>query len=424
MSAPAYNSLKKTDPETHAAIIGEMQRQVEGVELIPSENYISKAVMETMGTVFNNKYSEGYPGRRYYGGQTYADAVESLAIERAKKLFNCGHANVQPHAGAPANVGTYFALLEPGDTVLGMDLSHGGHLTHGHPVTYLTKVFNFVHYKMKDIESGEIDYDEMREMARREKPKIVLAGFSAYPRELNYARMKEIAEEVGAYAVADMAHISGLIAGRAVRSPFEDGFDVMLSTTHKSLRGPRGGLILCREAALGAKIDKSVFPGFQGGPIMQMVAAKAVAFKEALRPEFADYAKQIVANAKCMAEVFMKSGARLITNGTDNHLLLVDCVESWGITGQEAEELFDRIGITLNKNVIPDDPRKPLDPSGVRLGTPAVTTRGMKEAEMKKLAAFMLEAVARRGDPSGLDALHAEVKEFCKKYPVPGIGEN
>ncbi len=424
MSAPAYHSLKKTDPEIHAAVTGEMRRQVEGVELIPSENYISRAVMETMGTVFNNKYSEGYPGRRYYGGQTYADAVESLAIARAKKLFNCGHANVQPHAGAPANVGTYFALLEPGDTVLGMDLSHGGHLTHGHPVTYLTKIFNFVRYKMKDIESGEIDYDEMREVARREKPKMILAGFSAYPRELNYARMKEIAEEAGAYAVADMAHIAGLIAGRAVRSPFEDGFDVILSTTHKSLRGPRGGLILCREAALGAKIDKSVFPGFQGGPIMQMVAAKAVAFKEALRPEFADYAKQIVVNAKCMAEAFMQSGARLITNGTDNHLLLIDCVESWGITGREAEELFDRIGVTLNKNVIADDPRKPMDPSGVRLGTPAVTTRGMKEAEMKKLAAFMLEAVARRGDPAGLDALHAEVKAFCKKYPVPGIGEN
>jgi len=418
---PTYDALKKTDPEIHAAVSGEMQRQVEGVELIPSENYISKAVMETMGTVFNNKYSEGYPGRRYYGGQTYADQVESLAIERAKKLFNAGHANVQPHAGAPANVGTYFALLEPGDTVLGMDLSHGGHLTHGHPVTYITKIFNFVRYKMKDIESGEIDYDEMRAVARREKPKMILAGFSAYPRELNYARMKEIAEEVGAYAVADMAHIAGLIAGRAVRSPFEDGFDVILSTTHKSLRGPRGGLILCREAELGKKIDKSVFPGFQGGPIMQMVAAKAVAFKEAQRPQFADYAKQIVTNAKCMAAAFMKSGARLITNGTDNHLLLIDCVKSWDITGREAEELFDHIGITLNKNVIADDPRKPMDPSGVRLGTPAVTTRGMKEAEMEQLAAFMLEAIARRADRAALDALHAEVKVFCKKYPVPGI---
>ena len=418
---PTYDSLKKLDPDIHAAVMGEMQRQIEGVELIPSENYISSAVMETMGSVFNNKYSEGYPGRRYYGGQTYADKVETIAIERAKKLFDAGHANVQPHAGAPANVATYFALLEPGDTVLGMDLSHGGHLTHGHPVTYITKIFNFVRYKMKDVATGEIDYDEMRQVALREKPKMILAGFSAYPRELNYARMKAIAEEVGAYAVADMAHIAGLIAGKAVRSPFEDGFDVILSTTHKSLRGPRGGLILSREAELGKKIDKSVFPGFQGGPIMQMVAAKAVAFKEASTPEFADYARQIIVNAKQMAEDFMASGAKLITNGTDNHLLLIDCIQSWNLTGQQAEDLFDRIGITLNKNVIADDPRKPLDPSGVRLGTPAVTTRGMKEAEMTKLVEFMLSAVAKRDDEAALDSLHEEVKVFCKKHPVPGI---
>ena len=419
---PTYDALKQFDPEVYAAVSGEMQRQTEGVELIPSENYISAAVMETMGSVFNNKYSEGYPGRRYYGGQTYADRVESLAIERAKQLFNAGHANVQPHAGAPANIATYFALLEPGDTVLGMDLSHGGHLTHGHPVTYITKIFNFVRYKMKDPETGEIDYDEMREVARREKPKMILAGFSAYPRELDYAKMKAIAEEVGAYAVADMAHIAGLIAGEAVRSPFEDGFDIILSTTHKSLRGPRGGLILSREADLGKRIDKSVFPGFQGGPIMQMVAAKAVAFKEAMKPEFKIYARQIIVNAKCMAEQFMESGARLITNGTDNHLLLIDCIKSWDLSGREAEELFDRIGITLNKNVIADDPRKPLDPSGVRLGTPAVTSRGMKEAEMKQLVAFMLDAVAKRNDHEALDRLHEEVKAFCKKYPVPGIG--
>ena len=418
---PTYDSLKQLDPDIYAAVSGEMQRQIEGVELIPSENYISAAVMETMGSVFNNKYSEGYPGKRYYGGQKYADKVESIAIDRAKQLFNAGHANVQPHAGAPANVATYFALLEPGDTVLGMDLSHGGHLTHGHPVTYITKIFNFVRYKMKNVDTGEIDYDEMREVALREKPKMILAGFSAYPRELNYAKMKAIADEVGAYAVADMAHIAGLIAGRAVRSPFEDGFDVILSTTHKSLRGPRGGLILCRQAELGKKIDKSVFPGFQGGPIMQMVAAKAVAFKEALRPEFAEYARQIIVNAKQMADKFMENGARLITNGTDNHLLLIDCVRSWDITGRQAEELFDRIGITLNKNVIADDPRKPLDPSGIRLGTPAVTTRGMKEAEMDRLVGFMLSALAKRDDEAALDSLHEEVKVFCKKYPVPGI---
>jgi len=418
---PSYQNLEQQDPDIFAAVYGEMQRQVEGVELIPSENYISAAVMETMSTVFNNKYSEGYPGRRYYGGQKYTDQVESIAIERAKALFNCEHANVQPHAGAPANVATYFALLEPGDTVLGMDLSHGGHLTHGHPVTYLTKIFNFVRYKMKDVETGEIDYDEMREVALQEKPKIILAGFSAYPRELDYARMKTIADEVGAYAVADMAHIAGLIAGKALRNPFDDGFDVILSTTHKTLRGPRGGVILCREGKVGKKVDKSVFPGFQGGPIMQMVAAKAVAFAEAQKPEFSTYATQIVKNAKHMAEKFMQSGAKLITNGTDNHLLMIDCVKSWDITGQRAEELFDRVGITLNKNVIADDPRKPLDPSGIRLGTPAVTTRGMAEAEMNQLVDFMRAAVANRDDEAALSNLHEEVKTFCRKFPVPGV---
>jgi glycine hydroxymethyltransferase len=418
---PTYEALKQQDPDIYNALVGEMQRQIEGVELIPSENYISAAVMETMASVFNNKYSEGYPGRRYYGGQTYTDIVESIAIDRAKRLFKAGHANVQPHAGAPANVATYFALLEPGDTVLGMDLSHGGHLTHGHPVTYITKIFNFVRYKMKDIETGEIDYDEMRAVALREKPKIILAGFSAYPRELDYAKMKAIAEEVGAYAVADMAHIAGLIAGQALRNPFDDGFDVILTTTHKTLRGPRGGMILSREVGLGKKIDKSVFPGFQGGPIMQMVAAKAVAFKEALKPEFKDYARQIITNAKRMAAKFMDSGAKLITNGTDNHLLVIDCVKSWDIAGQQAEELFDSVGITLNKNVIADDPRKPLDPSGVRLGTPAVTTRAMNEQEMDQLVDFMLSAVSKRNDRAALEALHEDVKTFCKKFPVPGV---
>lgn len=418
---PTYDALQRADADVYAALAGEMQRQFEGVELIPSENYISNAVMETMASVFNNKYSEGYPGRRYYGGQTYADRVESLAIERAMKLFGAGHANVQPHAGAPANVAVYFALLQPGDTVLGMDLSHGGHLTHGHPVTYITRIFNFVRYKMKDVATGAIDYDAMLEVAKREKPKMILAGFSAYPRELDYAKMRAIADEVGAFAVADMAHIAGLIAGGVARNPFADGFDVMVTTTHKSLRGPRGGLILCRDAELGKCIDKSVFPGFQGGPIMQMVAAKAVAFGEAMRPEFADYARQIVANAKRLAARFVDSGATLITGGTDNHLLLIDCVQSWGLTGQQAEDLFDRIGITLNKNVIADDPRKPMDPSGIRLGTPAVTTRGMAEAEMERLADFMLAAVAKRNDDSALDELHREVKAFCKQYPLPGV---
>ena len=418
---PTYDALKANDPSIYEAVIGEMERQVEGVELIPSENYISAPVMEAMGTVFNNKYSEGYPGKRYYGGQKFTDVIEQLAIDRAKELFDAGHANVQPHAGAPANVATYFALLEPGDTVLGMDLSHGGHLTHGHPVTYLTKIFNFVRYKMKDVETGEIDYDEMREIALQEKPKLILAGFSAYPRELDYAKMQAIAEEVGAYSMADMAHIAGLIVGKAARNPFDDGFDIITTTTHKTLRGPRGGMILTRETELGKKIDKSVFPGFQGGPIMQMIAAKAVAFEEALRPEFQEYAAQIVKNAKHMAQLFMDSGAKLVTNGTDNHLMMIDCVKSWDLTGQQVEDLFDDVGITLNKNMIPDDPRKPMDPSGIRLGTPAVTTRGMNEPEMGKLVGFMLSAIEKREDETALRVLHEEVKTFCKQFPVPGI---
>ena len=418
---PSYDALAAADPQVYAALTGEMHRQVHGVELIASENYISPAVMEVMASVFNNKYSEGYPGKRYYAGQEFTDAVETLAIERAKKLFDAGHANVQPHAGAPANVAMYFALLEPGDTIMGMDLAHGGHLTHGHPVTYITKIFKFVRYKMKDVETGEIDYDEMRQVALKEKPKMILAGFSAYPRELNYAKMKAIADEVGAITVADMAHIAGMIAGKALRNPFHDGFDVITTTTHKSLRGPRGGMILTREAELGKKIDKSVFPGFQGGPIMQMVAAKAVALGEALKPEFQTYAAQIIKNSKHLATYLMKNGVKLVTNGTDNHLMLIDCVTSWGIGGGEVETLLDSIGITLNKNMIANDTRKPMDPSGVRLGTPAITTRGMKEKDMETLADFMLKAVTQRSDARALADLHADVSAFCTRFPVPGI---
>lgn len=418
---PSFDHLRTGDPIVYNALMGEMRRQVDGVELIASENYISPAVMEAMGNVFNNKYSEGYPGHRYYGGQEYTDIVESLAIDRAKQLFRAGHANVQPHAGAPANVALYFALLEPGDTVMGMDLSHGGHLTHGHPVTYLTKIFRFVRYKMKDTETGEIDYDAMRQMAIAEKPKIILAGFSAYPRELNYAKMKAIADEVGAYTVADMAHIAGLIAGKQLRNPFDDGFDVITTTTHKTLRGPRGGMIMTRDPELGKKIDKSVFPGFQGGPIMQMIAAKAVAFGEALQPEFEEYAAQIIRNSKHLAQFFMQNGAKLVTNGTDNHLMLIDCMRSFGIPGGEVEMTLDKIGITLNKNMIPDDTRKPMDPSGIRLGTPAVTTRGMKEADMDTLGGFMLKAISSRNDDTALSALHHDVMDFCHQFPVPGI---
>lgn len=416
-----YSFLPEADPAIAELIRAEELRQRDGLELIASENYVSPAVMEAMGSVLNNKYSEGYPGRRYYGGQEFTDQIESIAIERAKQLFRAGHANVQPHAGAPANVATYFALLEPGDTILGMDLSHGGHLTHGHPVTYISKIFKFVRYKMKNIETGEIDYDELRAVALAEKPKMILAGFSAYPRELDYKKMADIAKEVGAYAVADMAHIAGLIAGGAARNPFDDGFDVILTTTHKSLRGPRGGMILTREAELGKKIDKSVFPGFQGGPIMQMVAAKAVAFGEALRPEFREYAQQIVKNAQHLANELMARGAKLITNGTDNHLMLVDCVQSWGRSGKELEAALDRIGITLNKNMIADDPRSPMDPSGIRIGTPAVTTRGMREAEMARIADWIDRTARHLDDESELAKIHAEVIELSRQFPVPGI---
>ncbi|OGJ57024.1 serine hydroxymethyltransferase [Candidatus Peribacteria bacterium RIFCSPLOWO2_12_FULL_55_15] len=417
---PTYEHLRKEDPEIFAALTGEMRRQQDGVELIASENYISAAVMETMASVFNNKYSEGYPGRRYYGGQEFTDQAETLAIERAKTLFDAGHANVQPHAGAPANIAVYFALLEPGDTVMSMDLSHGGHLSHGHPVTYMTKIFRFVRYKMKDPETGAIDYDAMRTVARQEKPKILLAGFSSYPRELDYAAMKAIADEVGAITMADMAHIAGLIAGKALRNPFADGFDVITTTTHKTLRGPRGGMILTRTPEIGQKIDKAVFPGFQGGPIMQMVAAKAVAFGEALQPEFRVYAQQVIRNASFLAAFLMRNGVKLVTNGTDNHLLIIDCIRSWNLSGGAVERVLDQVNITTNKNMIPDDPRKPMDPSGLRIGAPAVTTRGMREPEMEILGTFMLRAIEHRGDPATLRDVREEVTAFCRKFPVPG----
>ena len=415
----SYDHVKRDDPEVWSAIEGEEKREREGLELIPSENYVSLAVREAMGSVLTNKYSEGYPGKRYYGGQQYTDVVEDLARDRAKKLFGAGFANVQPHAGAPANVAMYFALLEPGDTILGMDLSHGGHLTHGHPVTYLTKIFNFVRYKMKNIETGEIDYDAMLEVAKKEKPKMLLAGYSAYPRELDYAKFVAIAREVGAVAVMDVAHIAGLIAGKAVKNPFDYGFDVMTTTTHKTLRGPRGGMILTREDAdIAKKIDKSVFPGFQGGPLMHMIAAKAVCFGEALEPSFETYAKQVVVNAAAMADVFLKDGARLITGGTSNHLILADVWGSYQISGHDAETLLDEAGITLNKNSIADDTRKPMDPSGIRFGTPAITTRGFKEAECVRVAELMIE-ILRKRDADTVASAKAEIKTMAEKHPVP-----
>jgi len=411
-----YDHIKQEDPEVFATIEGEEGREAEGLELIPSENYVSLAVREAMSSVLTNKYSEGYPGKRYYGGQEYTDQVERLAIARAKELFGAGFANVQPLGGANANIAAYMALLEPGDTVLGMDLSHGGHLTHGHPVTYISKVFRFVRYKMKDIETGEIDYDHLRETALAEKPKIILAGFSAYPRELDWERIAAIAKEVGAYAVADVAHIAGLIAGKAAKNPFDYGFDVMTTTTHKTLRGPRGGMILTRQSEeIAQKIDKAVFPGFQGGPHMHQIAAKAVAFGEALRPSFKAYASEVVHNARAMAEVFTAHNARLITGGTDNHLILADVWSSFDISGGDAEKLLDEAGITLNKNAIADDTRKPMDPSGIRFGTPALTTRGFKKEDCARIAELMVEVLTTRDASKARE----EIRSMALSHPVP-----
>ena len=415
-----YDSIKKQDKDVYEALQGEEVRERDGLELIPSENYVSKAVREAQGSILTNKYSEGYPGKRYYGGQPFTDAVEVAAIERAKKLFGAKFANVQPHSGANANIAMYFALLNPGDTVLGMDLSHGGHLTHGHPVTYLAKLFNFVRYKMKDVETGEIDYDEMLATAKKHKPKIVLAGFSAYSRELDYQKFVDIAREAGAYSVIDIAHIAGLIAGGAAKNPFDYGFDVMTSTTHKTLRGPRGGLILTRDSEeIAKKIDKAVFPGLQGGPLMHVIAAKAVAFGEALSPKFKTYAAQILKNAKAMEAVFRAGNVRMIGGGTENHLILADVFGSLGIPGKEAEEVLDSVGITLNKNVIADDTRRPMDPSGIRFGTPAITSRGFGEKESAHVAELMLAALGSRTDQTKLVAIREEIKQMCAQFPIP-----
>ena len=413
-------------------IAAEEKRQREGLELIPSENYASRDVLDAMSSVFTNKYSEGYPGRRYYGGQDFTDQIENLAIDRAKQLFHADHANVQPHSGAPANEAVYSAWLEPGDTVLAMDLSHGGHLTHGAPVTRSAKLYNFVRYKMKDPETGEIDYDELRQLALKHQPKIIIAGFSAYPRELDYAKFAEIGNEVGALLMADMAHIAGLIVGGVAKNPFDYGFHVITSTTHKTLRGPRGGLILSMGtvsnpliapektlANIPTLIDRAVFPGMQGGPHEHTIAAKAVAFGEALKPEFKDYAKQIVLNADSLAKALQARGFKLLTGGTSNHLVLADVYKSFGIDGKVAEEALDKIGLTLNKNSVADDPLPPFRPSGIRLGTPAVTTRGLVEKDMETIAEWMKQAIDNREDPDKLSKLREEVKNFSLQYPLP-----
>ncbi len=415
-----YHFIKDQDPAVYQALMGEEERERIGIELIPSENYVSRAVREANSSVFTNKYSEGYPGRRYYGGQEFTDQIETIASTRAKELFNAGYVNVQPLGGAAANVATYFALLAPGETVLGMDLSHGGHLTHGHPTTAVNKVFNFVRYKMKDVDTGEIDYDQLRQLAHEHKPKVILAGFSAYSRELDYSQFVKIAKEVGAYTVADVAHIAGLIAGGVAKNPFTFGFDVMTTTTHKTLRGPRGGMIMVREnEELAKRIDKAVFPGMQGGPHMHTVAAKAVAFGEALTPAFKLYAKQILKNAKAMERVFKQEGIRLLAGGTDNHLLLADVYSSLGITGQAAETALDAVGITLNKNMIADDQRSALDPSGIRFGTPAMTTRGMQEKEAVALAEIMIATLRSIDDSTKKAELRKKVNTLCLSFPVP-----
>ena len=387
-------------------IAAEAARQQNNIELIPSENYVSQDVLTALGSVFTNKYSEGYPGKRYYGGQENTDQIEQLAIDRAKALFGADHANVQPHSGAQANEALYYAWLEPGDTVLAMSLDHGGHLTHGAPVTRSAREYTFVRYGMKNIDTGEIDYAELRELARTHQPKMIMAGFSAYPRELDYAKFAEIAQEVGALLVADMSHVAGLIAGGVAKNPFDYGFHVITTTTHKTLRGPRGGLILSKGVVgnplkkpaktienIPTLIDRAVFPGTQGGPHMHAIAAKAVAFGEALHPEFAEYAKKVTQNAAAMADELKQLGFNLVTGGTSNHLILADVYKSHGINGKEAQERLENIGITLNANAVPDDPLPPFRPSGIRLGTPAMTTRGMDENQARNVAKEIADAL-------------------------------
>lgn len=418
------------DEKVFDALKNEEKRQREGLELIPSENYVSQQVLQALGSVFTNKYSEGYPGRRYYGGQENTDIIETLAIERAKKLFKADHANVQPHSGANANEAVYNAWLEVGDTVLGMDLAQGGHLTHGSPVTRSGKIYNFVRYGLD--ENGEIDYDTIEKLAEEHKPKIILAGFSAYPGKIDYARIAEIGQKHGSLLMADMAHIAGLIAAGVSENPFDYGFHVITTTTHKTLRGPRGGLILSKGVVsnplkkpektlenLPTLIDRSVFPGTQGGPQMHSIAAKAVAFFEALQPEFKTYAEQVVENARVLAEELKLRGFKLITDGTKNHLILANIYESFGIDGKVAEVAMDKIGLTLNANSIPNDTLSMFAPSGIRLGTPAITSRGLKAEHMSQIAEWMAQAIEFRDDEEKLTELKREVREFASKFPLP-----
>lgn len=412
------NVLKKEDSKIYEIIKLEEKRQKEGIELIASENYVSPSVLEAMGSILTNKYSEGYPGHRYYGGNQIIDQAESLAIDRAKKLFGAEHINVQPLSGSPANLAVYMALLNPGDKVLGFSLDQGGHLSHGHPLNFSGKLYKIIPYFVNK-KTEVIDMDEVEEIALREKPKMILAGFSAYSRNMDWKRFKTIADKIGAFTFADIAHIAGLIAGGQLESPVPC-FDVVSTTTHKTLRGPRGAIIMCKEKFASA-IDKAVFPGVQGGPHDHINAAKAVAFGEALKPSFKKYTGQVIANAKALSSALQKRGYRIISGGTDNHLMLVDVFGSKNITGKEAEHALEAVGISINKNMIPFDPRKPLDPSGIRLGTPAVTTRGAKEKDMEKIAQFIDETLMQKDNETQLKKIGKEVKQFSLRFPVPGI---
>ena len=407
-------SLAETDPDVADAVRNELHRQNNGLELIASENFVSQALLEAAGSVLTNKYAEGYPGKRYYGGCEYVDVVETLAIDRAKALFGAEHANVQPHSGAQANMAVYFALLKPGDTVLGMNLAHGGHLTHGHPLNFSGKLYTIVPYGVRK-EDERIDYDELARLADEHRPKMIIVGASAYSRVIDFARISETAKRVGAPMMTDMAHIAGLVAAKQHPSPVPYS-DFVTTTTHKTLRGPRGGMVLCRQS-YAKDLDKSIFPGIQGGPLMHIIAAKAVCLKEAAEPAFVEYQKQIVANAKRLASVLVNGGFRLVSGGTDNHLMLVD-VFSRGLTGKAAEAALGKAGITVNKNAIPFDPNPPMVASGIRLGTPAVTTRGMGEREMDRIGELITRALQTPDDDAALGMVKAEVEKLCRMFPL------
>src|SRR6202521_4306493 len=413
-AAKMYRPLYEADPQIAAAIDNETRRQHEGLELIASENFVSEAVLEAAGSVFTNKYAEGYPGKRYYGGCEFADVVENLARDRAKQLFGAEYANVQPHAGSQANMEAFAAVLQPRDTILGLNLAHGGHLTHGHPLNFSGKTYRIVPYGVTK-ETETIDYDDLEKLAEKENPKLIIGGGSAYPRIIDFSRMRQIADKVGALYLVDMAHFAGLVAGGVHPSPVPHAH-IVTSTTHKTLRGPRAGMILSK-AEFAAAIDKFVFPGMQGGPLMHIIAAKAICFHEAMQPEFRDYAKQVVGNPKVLAETLADEGFRIISGGTDTHLMLVD-VFSKGMLGSEAEKALDQAGITVNKNAIPFDSNPPMKPSGIRIGTPALTTRGMKEAEMRKVGKWISEALHHRTEAAALEKIRKQVLELADTFPL------